>query len=209
LKKEDIITKIKNFVVTTIIGGITVILPITLAVAIFVWLFDLVATLISPIAVIIRTYSGSLADVADLLAISIIVGVSFVVGVLIKTRIGGFFHGRIDALLHNIPGYRIIKETVGQLIGNNSTPFSRVALVRPTKNGPLMTGFVTDEQADLYTIFIPTGPNPTSGFIIHVEKSLVEITGAPADRAIRTVISCGAGSSILFGYNAEADDNRE
>jgi len=46
---------------------------------------------------------------------------------------------------------------------------------------------------------VPTGPNPTSGMIYHLPAEQVEILpNIKVDSAMRTVISCGAGSDELF-----------
>ena len=61
-----------------------------------------------------------------------------------------------------------------------------------------MTGFITDDQGEIITVFVPTGPNPTSGNIYHLQKDRVLKTGAPVDNGMKTIISCGAGSTEIF-----------
>jgi uncharacterized membrane protein len=50
----------------------------------------------------------------------------------------------------------------------------------------------------MITVFVPTGPNPTSGLIYHVPKDRVTKTDAAVDLAMKTIISCGAGSAGVF-----------
>ena len=59
-------------------------------------------------------------------------------------------------------------------------------------------GFITDDQGEIITVFVPTGPNPTSGNIYHLEKDRVMKTGASVDNGMKSIISCGAGSAELF-----------
>ena len=61
-----------------------------------------------------------------------------------------------------------------------------------------MTGFITDDQGEIVTVFVPTGPNPTSGNIYHLSKDRVMKTGATVDNGMKSIISCGAGSAELF-----------
>jgi uncharacterized membrane protein len=62
-----------------------------------------------------------------------------------------------------------------------------------------MTGFITDEHHDgLYSVFVPTGPNPTTGYIFHLKPKYVHHVDVPIENAIKSVISCGAGSSDLI-----------
>ena len=67
-----------------------------------------------------------------------------------------------------------------------------------------MTGFVTDDELGhgFLTIFVPTGPNPTNGFIFHVPEDKVYYVDVRPEDAMRTIIGVGTGSRILFaGWN--------
>jgi uncharacterized membrane protein len=61
-----------------------------------------------------------------------------------------------------------------------------------------MTGFVTDENEKMYTVFTPTAPNPTNGFVFHVPKDKVIHVDARAEEAIRTVVALGVGSLVMI-----------
>ena len=63
-----------------------------------------------------------------------------------------------------------------------------------------VTSIVTARHADgSYTIFMPTGPNPTSGNIYHVPGDLVELfPDVSLEKTMRSIIACGAGSDKLF-----------
>ncbi len=70
----------------------------------------------------------------------------------------------------------------------------------------LMTGFVTEEHPNgQCTVFVPTGPNVTTGFVFHLSRDNVYPVNVSADQAIRTVISCGVGSDKLIkAYSEQA-----
>ncbi len=87
-----------------------------------------------------------------------------------------------------------------QFFGAKKTPFSQVVLVDVFDNGSLMTGFITDDEIkeDFFTVFVPTGPNPTNGFIFHVKKDKVKYLDTRPEDAMRTIIGMGTGSRILF-----------
>ena len=117
----------------------------------------------------------------------------------IGCRIGKFFNKVFERkYLMKIPGYRIARETVMQFFGKNKSFFSQVVLVRLFNSDTLMTGFITEDQGDIITVFVPTGPNPTSGNIYHVSREQVLFTEAQVDNGMKTIISCGAGSSEIF-----------
>ncbi len=91
----------------------------------------------------------------------------------------------------------MIKETVRQFLGKKKTPFSSVALAQVFQNDNLMTAFITDSHSDeRYTVFVPTGPNPTSGNIYHLKKQYVHHIDVTVEYVLRTIISCGAGSKV-------------
>jgi uncharacterized membrane protein len=98
------------------------------------------------------------------------------------------------------PGYPTIKSVVMQFIGKEKSPFSSVALVQVFGNETLMTAFITDtHQNGRYTVFVPTGPNPTSGLIFHIPQQYVHPVNVSVEETMRSVIGCGAGSTNLLG----------
>jgi uncharacterized membrane protein len=115
--------------------------------------------------------------------------------------------------LMKIPGYRTAKEIVMQFFGGSRSFFSEVVLVDIFDSGTLMTGFITDDQGEIITVFVPTGPNPTSGNIYHVKRDRVIKTNATVDSGMRSIISCGAGSNDLFNKieerNSSSKNNEE
>lgn len=58
---------------------------------------------------------------------------------------------------------------------------------------------VTDTHEDGgCTVFVPTGPNPTSGNIYHLRPENVFPVDTSVEDTMRSIISCGAGSSMLI-----------
>ncbi len=194
------ISKLKHFISTIILGGVTVILPAVLTIMVFNWLFKKINLALTPITQVIVNKWGGTEIIADLIVITFILGLCFVVGIFERTSLGKFFINGLDKLLlKKIPGYTIIKETVAQFIGNNESPFSSVAIVNLFGSSTRATAFVTDRHEDgTFTVFIPTGPNPTSGQIYHLDSKDVELVDYPVEATMRSIISCGAGSKKLL-----------
>jgi uncharacterized membrane protein len=99
----------------------------------------------------------------------------------------------------------MVKDIVNQFMGDKSnSPFRKGAVARVRIFGGTVetsvTAIVTSQHDDgTYTVFVPTGPNPTSGFIYHVPAEYVELRPEiKIESAMRTVIACGAGSDKLF-----------
>lgn len=192
--------KIKGFIWTTLLGGFTVILPTVILFFVFSWLFNFVTNLIQPLTDLIVARADIKEILADAVVLAVILGICFLVGVIVRTQFGKIiFHAIENRLLAAFPGYNLIKETVLQILGNKKSPFSSVALAQIFGNDTLVTCFITDEHEDgSYSVFVPTGPNPTSGNIYHLRKEYVYPVEVPVEDAMRSIISCGAGSASLI-----------
>jgi uncharacterized membrane protein len=194
----------KNFLKTTLLGGVIVILPITILIFAFRWLFGVVSSGIKPLTdLVVRTIpllSNRYDElIATLIVIFVILGGCFLVGLFIRTRLGQLLYSSLEGgLLSKAPGYKMVKETVNQFFGRKQSPFSSVALVQIFQNETMVTAFVTDRHGNgTVSVFVPTGPNPTSGFIYHIPEKYVHPVDVPVEDAMRSVISCGAGSEML------------
>jgi uncharacterized membrane protein len=192
--------KVKSFIKTTLLGGLVVILPVTIIVAVFRWLIVKVTNWIQPLTNLILAKSDMREFLADLIVITVIVLFCFIIGLLMKTAVVRWLFERLETrVLKVAPGYNLVKETINQFLGRKKSPFSSVALVRIFENQTLCTAFVTDEHPDgSYTVFVPTGPNPTSGQIFHLQKEYVHPVDVGVDETMRSILSCGAGSSPLI-----------
>ena len=189
--------RIKTFIKTSLLGGLAVILPAALLFLIFRWLFNWATDIIQPLTDIVLARGQFQEFVADAVVMALILLFCFGVGVAVKTKIGRYIHENLESrILQIAPGYPTMKSVVMQFIGKKKSPFSSVALVRPFENDTLMTAFITDtHEKNRSTVFVPTGPNPTTGFIFHLQKQYVHPIDISVEEAIRSVISCGAGSA--------------
>ena len=194
----------KTFFRTTLLGGVIVILPTIILIFAFKWLFGMVADGIRPLTNLVVN-NLTLPDqydefIATLIVLSVIILGCFVVGLFVKTRLGHWiYEGFENGLLSKAPGYKMIKETLNQFLGKKESPFSSVALVQIFENETKVTAFITDRHTDgTITVFVPTGPNPTSGFIYHLNERYVHPVDISVEEAMRSVISCGLGSGKLM-----------
>ena len=196
--------RLREFFKSAVIGGLLVVLPSAIFLFIVTWMFGAVRGIIRVIAPITAEVakgpdSTLLSVGVDVLVIVLLVLVCFAVGVLVRTRFGKWIFALLETnLLLKAPGYSLIKETVAQFLGNKKSPFSSVALVQIYGNDTMASAFITDEHENGHvTVFVPTGPNPTSGNIFHLPAKYVHPVDVPVEDAMRSIISCGAGSSLL------------
>ncbi len=197
------LTRINTFFKTTILGGVIVILPAVILILAFKWLFGMVNGAITPLSnLVIKNLTlpvGYDKTVATIIVLVVIVLGCFLFGLFVRTKLGQLIYNAFEnSFLSRAPGYRMIKETVTQLLGKKKSPFSSVALAQIFENGTMATAFVTEEHENgMVTVFVPTGPNPTSGCIYHLDEKLVHRVDVSVEEAMRSVISCGAGSNKL------------
>jgi uncharacterized membrane protein len=194
--------KLKHFIKTTLLGGVAVILPVALTYFFLRWVIDFVTHLINPLSQLIskKTQIVEFQYAAHFLVIGIIIMICFFVGLAVRTKFGGFiYHIFEKRILKIAPGYTLFKETIKQFLGQERAPFSRVALIHVFGDSTLMTGFITDEHPDgYYTVYVPSGLNPTTGMIYHMEKKFVHVIETPVEETMRSIIGCGSGSRRLL-----------
>ena len=193
--------RLKNFLKTTLIGGLAAILPLWLMVIFFRWIIGIIERYLKPLVTLFDTDTQVSTIIVYIIAVASIIALFFFFGLFIRTRFGNMILNYIEqTYFMKIPGYKTAREIVQQFFGSNRSFFSEVVLVDIYNSGTLMTGFITDHQenGDFITVFVPTGPNPTSGNIYHLPKDKVTKSITPVEVAIKTIISCGAGSSEVF-----------
>jgi len=109
-----------------------------------------------------------------------------------------------DNLIGRIPVVRTIylgvKQVLEAIFSASGGSFKKVLLVEYPRKGIWSIAFQTSDNSDEYaayigektvTIFIPTTPNPTSGFLMIVPEKDVKVLNMSVDQALKTVISLG------------------
>jgi len=199
--KINFFRRFKNFLRTTFIGGVVALAPLTLIILLFRWVINVIGRNLTPLVDTLLQESDPnpfFKFALYVITFSAILLFFFLIGLVVRSRLFVFLNEAEDRYLLKIPGYKLAKETVQQFFGKNRSFFREVVLVDIFNSGVLMTGFITDDQGEIITVFVPTGPNPTSGNIYHLHKDRVRKTGASVDNGMKSIISCGAGSAELF-----------
>lgn len=128
----------------------------------------------------------------------------FLTGMLAANLVGRRLLRLWDAALHRIPLVRSIyggaKNFAEVLLGDSNQSFKRVVLLEWPRKGVYAIGFLTGARireanhrvgTDLVSVFIPTTPNPTSGFVLLLPRhELIELD-MDVEAAIKLVVSLG------------------
>jgi uncharacterized membrane protein len=195
----------QSFVSLTLLGGLTVVLPIAIFVLLLHWLFGVVTGIISPLSGWLASWMPLGRYLADIMGIVIVLGICFAIGLLIKTSVGRWLHSWIDRWLAKFaPGYKTIREVVSQFVGGDDhTSLLKGQVCRAyifgRANPVSVTAIVTAmHDTGEYTVYVPTAPIPSSGLVYHLSAECVELLPhVSVEAAMRTVISCGSGSQII------------
>ena len=198
--------KLGNFIRKSIIGGLLVVSPAVILFFAFRWAFYSVAKIIQPLATPIAERTSAPDFAVDIFVVVLILIGFFVVGNIVATSAGKWLHSRFDSSLAKLaPGYNLVRDIIHQFFGGNSeSPFKKGQVARIRLFGVAIateaTGIITSQHNDgWYTVFVPTGPNPTSGMIYHLPpEQVTKLPEIKIDEALRTIIACGAGSGDLF-----------
>ncbi|MEO5667393.1 MAG: DUF502 domain-containing protein [Bdellovibrionota bacterium] len=119
-------------------------------------------------------------------------------GALAKTFAGRMFSSFIDALLSHVPVIRGFYGATKQISAvffsqSPTSAFKKVVYVPFPGPGSKALAFVSSSiDEDNVFVFVPTAPNPTSGYVLRYHRSQLEDTTLTIDAALQLVISCGA-----------------
>ncbi len=126
------------------------------------------------------------------------------IGLMARNFVGRWLLEFGEGTLSRIPlagsVYKTLKQLLETFLGDNSTRFRRVVLVEYPREGLFSVGFVTglvgpslqpDLNEPLLSVFIPTAPNPTTGWYTLVPESSVKDLNITVEDAFRTIISAG------------------
>jgi len=101
----------------------------------------------------------------------------------------------IDAIIERIPFlntvYRVIKKVVNMFSGHEKKEPREVVYIEYPKEGLWVPAYVTNKENDMYILFVPTSPNPTSGFTVIVHESKVVKSEMNIEQATSFIISVG------------------
>jgi len=189
--------RIRNFLINIFIGGLIVLLPIIVIFQISQWFFSIFEEGSRPLTQYLVSAFSISETMAVMFSLLCVFTAFSIIGMIVRTQIGsGLYQFFERIILFKIPGYKTIKEITDQISGKQKGLFRKVALISVGNTGVSATGFVVDEIDDSHSpVFILCGPNPTTGFILHIKNDDIKIIDISVETAMKTVISCGSGSS--------------
>lgn len=177
------------------LAGLLVLVPIGLIILVLVWLFNWIDGILGPAILNIWGvyYTG--------IGFGVIIILIFIAGLVVSNFLGKKILAGIETyILHKIPVigylYKVIKQVIESLSKTSKNGYLRVVFVEFPRKGMKSIGFVTNEITNQngekeYNVFIPTSPNPTSGFLEIVKEDEIIPTDLSINEAIKLVVSAG------------------
>ena len=200
-------TGFKRRVRNIFITGLLVTLPIAFTIFILNFLFNTLDNWLSPGITKLLILAGApiLEDFrVPGLGVAATVLIIFLVGVLTKNIFGAKLVQLGEMIVEKIPIVRNIytgaQQVVTTIAHTDTNAFSRVVLVEFPRKGIHAMGFVTSEtkgevqallEDDVVSVFVPTTPNPTSGFLVFLPQNDIIDLSMSVEDGIKLIISCG------------------
>jgi len=140
-----------------------------------------------------------------LIGVVVFVLVITLVGLFTRNLIGMAFFRLLERFFQQIPVVKSLFSAVQQIarvfLQDQRKAFQKVVIFSYPREGLYSLGFVTsDDAADgLLTVFLPTAPNPTSGYMLLMPQSAAWTVDIPVEEAIKLIVS---GGSIMTAAQA-------
>jgi len=186
-----------------LITGLVVWLPILVTFLVLRFIVDLLG---QSVALLPTHYQPEQLIGFNIPGIGVIISLALllITGVVATNILGQHLMRFSESLLNKIPLVRTIysstKQVINAILSTNSQAFRKVVLVEYPRKGLWSIAFQTSSSSfiknksateEMISIFIPTTPNPTSGFLMMVNKSEVKELSMTIDEALKCVISLG------------------
>ena len=132
-----------------------------------------------------------------------LIGITLI-GAITAGLLGRLIRQLMEAVVNRLPIirtiYNLIKQVTETALANRAQAFRECALVEYPRKGSWTVGFITGTTAKefealtgepMVNVFVPTTPNPTSGFLMFIPRREVHILDMSVEDGIKLVISLG------------------
>ena len=125
----------------------------------------------------------------------------FTFGFLVSSFFGRILFSKIEQIIAQIPIantlYKTIKSVIESISNSQNDAFQKVVMLEYPRKGIWTLALVTGESKNkdgkkFYHLFLPTSPNPTSGYMLYIATSDVKEIDMSSEEAIKIIISGGA-----------------
>lgn len=175
------------------LGGALVLIPIYIAVLLLLKAAGSLLAVVKPIASALPESWPA----EQLLALLLVLAACFLVGVVVRSRIGDAAREWIEKnVLQRIPGYTMVRSLAHRVAGKSEEDAWKPALVEI--EDALVPAFIIEEVGDgRVTVFVPSVPTPFAGAVYVLASERVHPVDVPFTQAVTTISKWGSGSKDL------------
>lgn len=189
-----------------LIAGLVVIAPVTATIFVLWWIFQaldgLLGRFLYPALSQFVPWIGILPGLGLVALVILLVVVGWAAERAIGSKIVSWWHNMLERIPVTRRIYSSANKIVRTVFGNEGRPFKQVVLVEYPSEGRWSIGFlaatapraVQSHVPDSVSVFVPTTPNPTSGWLIIVPRSRVVPLPMTIDEAFTYILSGGAAA---------------
>ena len=189
---------IPRFLKATIVGGLLFMVPLILMLLVLKQGVEIVRKVVGPLAARFPYHTIAGVGVTTILAVALILVVSFVLGLAAQTSTGRRVREWLEwTILGKVPGYAMLKGVLQGTTGLETEGEVSVALARLEDAWQL--AFVVEVHEDGHrTVYVPGAPSPASGSIYYLPEDRVRPIDVPMHQALASIRRLGAGSKELL-----------
>jgi uncharacterized membrane protein len=194
---------VASLIKTTVLGGVVFLLPLVLLVVIVGKAFNIMKTLSTPAANLISAEKFAGYAVADLLAITVLLLITLLAGLLARSPVFDDFYKKLDAIiLQIIPGYSWVKGMTGSL--SDADAEKTLKPVAVIQDDMVQIGYEVERLPDNWVaVFLPGAPDTRSGSVGYFTDDRVK----PLDTSFAGIAGClktlGRGSSEILSTSTK------
>jgi uncharacterized membrane protein len=190
---------VKEFLKTTIIGGVLFLLPVAFILFILSYALRLVKRVAVPISNSLHLDQGAASvGAATVLAVLVLVIISFAAGMVARTAVGRrITQWSENSLLGRFPHYQLMKSMAEGLAHIESATGLKPALVSIEDGWQI--GYLLEQlENDWVAVFLPQAPAPMSGNVMYLPLKRVRPLGITMVQAMSIVKAIGIGSGAAL-----------
>jgi uncharacterized membrane protein len=159
------VKKIFNYFLIGVLGMI----PIVFILKIFSVVKNMISNLFFMVYGYVDSYTNTFA--VFLISFSLLASIGYSLSKYRSSLVIGTFERIINKIPVVSTVYRVTKKVVKMFSSHEQDDDREVVYVEYPKDGLWVPGYVTNKQGEMYVVYIPTSPNPTSGFTVIVHES--------------------------------------
>jgi len=205
-RKKTFWGRLRHNVRRRLLSGLLVVVPLGISAFVINFLYVITA---KPLASVIRMLLGELPRFyVGIISVGVFLALLYVIGLVTTAYIGRKLLNLAEAIIQRIPVVKTVYTATKQVVEavsstNGSSSYKSAVFVEFPNPGALSVGFVTgritsSDGVEYLKVFLPTTPNPTTGFFQLITPDRVTQSALSVEDAVKFLMSCGIVSPDML-----------